>query len=68
MVFDAAIALIIRMLSAAKTRLTRAEHAIIGTGPAYNVHPALLTPFVVIGEGDKLFKIKERVSASSFIQ
>ena len=56
MVSDAAVALTTRMLSAAKTGLTRAEahrQAMIDIGPAHNAHPALWAPFVVVGEGGK---------------
>ena len=56
-VSDAAVTLTTRMLSAAKTGLTRAAAhrqammAMIETGPARNAHPALWAPFVVVGEG-----------------
>ena len=55
-VSDAAVTLTTRMLSAAKTGLTRAEEhrqAMIDTGPTRNAHPALWAPFVVVGEGGK---------------
>ena len=58
-VSDAAVALTTRMLSAAKTGLTRAEAhrqamiTMIDTGPAHNAHPAMWAPFVVVGEGGR---------------